>query len=707
MPRHEQIPDLVHDSKIETSVTGNRIEHVFYEPGRTPQERQRRRVECWDRDVILGKGAYGIVYKERRCSQAGTLETLRAVKQISKSVVGGEPLDYIRELEAIIKFSHRNYSHCFVRSDGWFEEGDSIYIAMEYIEHGDLQKYLSRPLPESEARQITGQVLEGLHFMHDNGFVHRDLKPGNIMVVGKGPDWFVKIADFGISKRRQKGVTTLHTLQRGTLGFAAPEVLGVKTGGQGGSYTFAVDIWSLGAVTYYILTNKMAFDNATDIVMYAMGMGEFPIQALERNNASEKAKDFVKALLAANPESRPLVAATTTLQWLAEPLTMKPEDVMIDSRSEGSSNKSLFTDFSKASATWTTNKNDIGDRLGDRSSASETDLDVETANDDDTNDDDDEETRDDDRANESMVSQVETIQPETVKVVPRQKYKPPYVEDATDESAPDCPLPLDVDAQSVLDEDGNMTEYEKNESGESELEYESETDASDPVADVNKLWSYWNLQPGNDLPVLKSLRDQESFWRLQEGLGVCIRLHRVTDVVESAELGERMSAGSKTRICYACKRSVPESTSGAEGSCGHWHCVQCISWSLRHAAVSSQALPPSCCSNAITWTLPNEIGLSIESLTNITRKPLVRCGDQNCKRRFEPVYLVKDSKTKAWLVCCPACKHASCFECLQNPDSEDQTDHKSPCGNSGGAQGDETSPRTNLARKATVPTRNR
>lgn len=152
------------------------------------------------------------------------------------------------------------------------------------------------------------------------------------MVVGKGPDWFVKIADFGISKRRQKGVTTLHTLQRGTLGFAAPKVLGVKTGGQGGSYTFAVDIWSLGAVTYYILTNKVAFDNATDIVMYAMGMGEFPIQALEENNASEKAKDFVKALLAAKPESRPLVALTITLPWLAEPFTMKLQDVTTDSR---------------------------------------------------------------------------------------------------------------------------------------------------------------------------------------------------------------------------------------------------------------------------------------------------------------------------------------------------------------------------------------
>lgn len=43
---------------------------------------------------------------------------------------------------------------------------------------GDLQRYLTKPLPESEARRITFQVLEGLEFMHDNGFVHRDIKPG-------------------------------------------------------------------------------------------------------------------------------------------------------------------------------------------------------------------------------------------------------------------------------------------------------------------------------------------------------------------------------------------------------------------------------------------------------------------------------------------------------------------------------------------------
>lgn len=56
--------------------------------------------------------------------------------------------------------------------------GGSIFIIMEYLELGDLETHLTRPLPEREARQVVCQVLEGLVFMHDNGFVHRDLKPG-------------------------------------------------------------------------------------------------------------------------------------------------------------------------------------------------------------------------------------------------------------------------------------------------------------------------------------------------------------------------------------------------------------------------------------------------------------------------------------------------------------------------------------------------
>jgi calcium/calmodulin-dependent protein kinase I len=70
------------------------------------------------------------------------------------------------------------YAHCFVNSKGWFELGDAVFICMEYFEHGDLERHIAQPLAEIEAREISSQVLEGLGYMHANGFVHYDLKPG-------------------------------------------------------------------------------------------------------------------------------------------------------------------------------------------------------------------------------------------------------------------------------------------------------------------------------------------------------------------------------------------------------------------------------------------------------------------------------------------------------------------------------------------------
>ena len=80
--------------------------------------------------------------------------------------------------------------HCFVRSYGWYENDESVYITMEHLPYGDLQKYLSKPLPEREARQIAVQVVEGLKFMHENDYVHRDLKPMVSLI--DGPFWASK-----------------------------------------------------------------------------------------------------------------------------------------------------------------------------------------------------------------------------------------------------------------------------------------------------------------------------------------------------------------------------------------------------------------------------------------------------------------------------------------------------------------------------------
>ncbi len=81
---------------------------------------------------------------------------------------------------AIKPLTTLQYERCFVKSLGWYENDDAVFIAMEYFKHGDLHHYLysASPLPESDAQQVTFQVLEGLHFMHENGYSHRDLKPG-------------------------------------------------------------------------------------------------------------------------------------------------------------------------------------------------------------------------------------------------------------------------------------------------------------------------------------------------------------------------------------------------------------------------------------------------------------------------------------------------------------------------------------------------
>ncbi|TQW10191.1 protein kinase [Cordyceps javanica] len=311
------LPDIVRDARLEAEFFTTHTKIVSYASGTSVHERRLRIEELWFRDRQLGHGAYGIVHLER-CERGGRAR-LRAVKQIKKNIASGEPLDYARELEAIMKFSHQDYTHCFVRSDGWYESSDYVFITMEYLEHGDLQRHLTRPLPEHEAKLITSQILEGLKLMHENGFTHRDLKPGNIMVVTKGPGWFVKIADFGITKRRHQDATSLHTLQRGSLGFAAPEVLGLNSGQ--GSYTSAVDMWSLGAVVYIMLTTLTPFA-PFEVFQYAAGQLDFPLESLKKLAVSTHGQDFIASLMRVNGPSRLSSADANTHPWMTKPSTV-------------------------------------------------------------------------------------------------------------------------------------------------------------------------------------------------------------------------------------------------------------------------------------------------------------------------------------------------------------------------------------------------
>jgi serine/threonine protein kinase len=69
------------------------------------------------------------------------------------------------------------YSDFFIESYGWYKTIDTLFLAMEFVEHGDLTTHMAEPFPEAQVRQIIYQVLGGLSHMHGSGYVHRDLKP--------------------------------------------------------------------------------------------------------------------------------------------------------------------------------------------------------------------------------------------------------------------------------------------------------------------------------------------------------------------------------------------------------------------------------------------------------------------------------------------------------------------------------------------------
>jgi serine/threonine protein kinase len=143
----------------------------------------RRRVpvtKVWKVKKLLGKGTFGEVRLEA-CSSENNTNEERAVKRIWATGMKFKS-SYERELKALLEFSKPKYkeSAAFVEFLGWFEDLESVYLAMEYLPLGDLEDNVlaaGGSIKEAEAREIAVQILEGLRIMHLENFAHRDLKP--------------------------------------------------------------------------------------------------------------------------------------------------------------------------------------------------------------------------------------------------------------------------------------------------------------------------------------------------------------------------------------------------------------------------------------------------------------------------------------------------------------------------------------------------
>ncbi|RSL76261.1 hypothetical protein CEP51_010131 [Fusarium floridanum] len=325
----QDLPVLVQDSHLEATFhpsadIPHETTHMKYWRRRRPQQ------ERWVRQKMLGRGGFGIVWLEEREPRSQTSYNSRAVKQLDIAKIGSKKGDYVKELEALAKFSQAKYSEFFIKSYGWFQSSSALFLTMEYCELGDLKDHVEMygKLPEDQVQDIGCQVLQGLRFMHQNNFAHRDLKPANILIKDKPPhgDWYVKICDFGLSKRIGADIAT--TTVKGTPGFMPPELIpGIGDDPKHVDH-FPADMWCFGEAIFYLLTHKRAFGGDLRLLKYWKG-GPFPKEPLLRVSASDTAVSFVQELMVTVPAKR------LTAEMAAQHVFIKTEPLQKVGRETG------------------------------------------------------------------------------------------------------------------------------------------------------------------------------------------------------------------------------------------------------------------------------------------------------------------------------------------------------------------------------------
>ncbi|KAG0640816.1 kinase-like domain-containing protein [Tuber brumale] len=207
----------------------------------------------------------------------------------------------------------------FVELLGWFEGPANLYVAMEYLEQGDLTKHIGIPLPQDTVRNISKQILKGLEVMYQEGMAHHNLKPTNIFVVSMSPVW-IKLGNFGISKRIQEAARGFRT-QEFAATYGAPEVQGLDSDSETSAYTNSVDIWSLGCVIYELLVGTILFPREGHVARYAFGRLPFPEDKLKglSSPTDDAGISLLKSMLAIQPEDRPTAVGALSHEWLVGP----------------------------------------------------------------------------------------------------------------------------------------------------------------------------------------------------------------------------------------------------------------------------------------------------------------------------------------------------------------------------------------------------
>jgi serine/threonine-protein kinase len=204
----------------------------------------------------LGAGGMSNVYK----ATDRILERTVAVKILAEHLSDDERFvaRFRREALAVAKLIHPNIVQVY---DTGIDDGRH-YIVMEYVEGRSGAQILQRqgPVAPGLAAEVGIQACAGLDYAHRRGIIHRDVKPGNLMVVGGpvgGGDATVKLTDFGIARAIEQTRITQVGSVVGTAAYLAPEQV------RGEEATPATDVYALGVVLYQFLTGRLPYEGSS------------------------------------------------------------------------------------------------------------------------------------------------------------------------------------------------------------------------------------------------------------------------------------------------------------------------------------------------------------------------------------------------------------------------------------------------------------
>ncbi|MEU5703427.1 protein kinase domain-containing protein [Streptomyces aurantiacus] len=209
-----------------------------------------------------------------------------------------------REAQAVAKLTHTNIVSVFDTGEDDLDGVTTPYIVMEYVEGRPLGSVLDQDvtqygaMPADKALKITADVLAALEISHEMGLVHRDIKPGNVMMTKRG---VVKVMDFGIARAMQSGVTSMTQtgMVVGTPQYLSPE----QALGRG--VDARSDLYSVGIMLFQLVTGRLPFEADSPLAIAYAHVQETPVPASSINRALPPAVDaLITRALKKNPNER-------------------------------------------------------------------------------------------------------------------------------------------------------------------------------------------------------------------------------------------------------------------------------------------------------------------------------------------------------------------------------------------------------------------